>query len=402
MPSLNPSVRMYARALFRYSLLLSLMPLAGCGGSNPVVITGGLHYRITDVSDGRASDAVALNNKGDVAVTSDAYDIFNGFLTRSTSQHVPTSTTVPRRDLLPARPITLLYQAGKYTDLYPQIPRGLNDAGQIVGLGSVWQNGQVTRLPALDPRVSFSGVYAEGLNSAGQIVGAAVVVPQNLADPNSLGDVQHAFVYANGQMTDLGTLNEPPADSNLQPSSSIALAINDAGQIVGASDTGTNTAGGYTPTRHAFVWQNNKMTDLGTLGGFVSAATALNNHNQICGYAETASHEVRATLWQNGQAQDLQIAVQGSRAQGSRALGINDAGQIVGNMVVGVADEAPVTHAFVIINKQAHDLNKLAVNGGDWTLNSAVAINSRGQICGTGTYKGQTRAFLLTPQIAGG
>ncbi len=48
---------------------------------------------------------------------------------------------------------------------------------------------------------------------------------------------------------------------------------------------------------HAFVWQNGTMTDLGTLGGFVSVPNAINEHGQIVGGSNTASGKGRAVLW---------------------------------------------------------------------------------------------------------
>jgi probable HAF family extracellular repeat protein len=69
-------------------------------------------------------------------------------------------------------------------------------------------------------------------------------------------------------MTDLGTLGGPYSS---------AYSINDNGQIVGES---TN-ASGYS---HAFLWQNDIMTDLGTLTGRAdSSALSINNAGQIVG-----------------------------------------------------------------------------------------------------------------------
>jgi probable HAF family extracellular repeat protein len=83
---------------------------------------------------------------------------------------------------------------------------------------------------------------AEGLNNAGQVVGYS----------DTTGDVEeHAFLYSNGVITDLGTLGG---------TSSQAVAINNSAQIVGVSAT-VDSPG------DAFLYSDGVMTDLGTPGG---------------------------------------------------------------------------------------------------------------------------------------
>src|SRR5262245_24796014 len=69
----------------------------------------------------------------------------------------------------------------------------------------------------------------------------------------------HAFLWRNGAMTDLGTLGG---------AISYAFAVNDSDQVVGTSQTGALDANGN-PIFHAFLWQNGAMTDLGALAGGV-------------------------------------------------------------------------------------------------------------------------------------
>src|SRR5207302_3507687 len=83
-----------------------------------------------------------------------------------------------------------------------------------------------------------------------------------------------------------------------------AVAIDDRGRVVGYSTTATGA-------QHAFLWQNGKMTDLGTLPGVAGTfngveneqfvPTGINDRGQIVGLAHDpiGSFEV-GWLWQKG------------------------------------------------------------------------------------------------------
>src|SRR5207247_7362299 len=153
---------------------------------------------------------------------------------------------------------------------------------------------------------------ARAINDAGQVVGSSTTAAGQW----------HAFRWANGVMSDLGTLGG---------SESGALAMNDAGQIVGVSTTSSGES-------HAFLWANDVMTDLGTLGGNWSEPAAINEAGQVVGRSVTRfvtypeNFDFRAVLWRPmttpewiealaGEVNDLPVAGTLSPDQGDGLLG---------------------------------------------------------------------------------
>ena len=93
---------------------------------------------------------------------------------------------------------------------------------------------------------TLGGSSSEGLgiNNAGQIAGGA----------DTSAGVEHTAIFSNGQITDLGTLPGSP--------SSRASDINNLGQAVGSSDMpGANLL----DPSDAFIYSNGQMTDLNDL-----------------------------------------------------------------------------------------------------------------------------------------
>jgi probable HAF family extracellular repeat protein len=240
---------------------------------------------------------------------------------------------------------------------------GMNNSSAMMVVGTlsanngpyafVWQNGTMQNL---------GGGYATGVNDAGQVVGTT----------------NGAFLWQNGTMQNLGTLRGDTGSS--------ATAINNSSQVVGISTKVHTTHKTQTYTDTAFLWQNGKMTSLGTLGGQNSDAYAINDLGQVVGTADTRTSSGHAFLWDStGGMQDLGF-------QGS-PKGINAAGQIVGTMGGGGGD------AFLWQNGVLQDLNTLIPSGSGWVLQWATAINGSGQIVAWGTINGYPHVdgFLLTP-----
>jgi probable HAF family extracellular repeat protein len=188
---------------------------------------------------------------------------------------------------------------------------------------------------------SLSGIsgFETGSNNLGQVVGSSGL---------------HAAIWNGSTATDLGTVGSGVM--------SFAYDINDAGQVVGASDTWGTTL------RQAAIWNGTVGTALG-LAGLTSAALAINNPGQVVGWGQVQEaiyypadyqplnpNRVWYTIWTN--------------------------------------------HAFVWNDTVATDLNTaLFAIGAGWVLTEATGINDLGQIVGSATNRitGARQAFLLTP-----
>lgn len=182
-----------------------------------------------------------------------------------------------------------------------------------------------------------------------------------------------AAAAASYTATDLGTLGGP---------SSEALGLNVSGQVVGDSYTASGLIRGY-------LWDvKGGMQDLGTLPGrFESIAVAINDSGQVAGYALSplGVEGTRAFLWDVVRGmQEIGATLGGSYAF---ATGINASGRVVGYS--GTPDEEP--HAFLW--DAAGGMRNLGTLGG--TRSYASAINASGQVVGDATTgRGFYHAFL--------
>ena len=76
------------------------------------------------------------------------------------------------------------------------------------------------------------------------------------------------------------------------------------------------------------------MTDLGSLGGGISMANAINNKGQIIGWSSNMYNERHAFLYENGTMKDLGT-LEGVH---SDATDINESGTIVGHSYTAFGD----------------------------------------------------------------
>lgn len=220
---------------------------------------------------------------------------------------------------------------------------------------------------------------ARAVNDQGKAVGSA----------DDREGLSRAFLYEDSEMQDLGTL---PGGSW-----SIANDINEQGEIVGYSHTGSEGSGDEQKWRAFFRKPDGPMVDLGTFGGSYSVAHALNNHGQIVGSAtlpgDPTGAEGRAFLLEAGTMHDL--GALGGDA--SAALDINDHGQVVGTTRHPDEESGGYQYrAFVYEDGIMRDLNERLSPESGWTLTSANGINDAGAIVGTGiNAEGLQHGFLL-------
>jgi probable HAF family extracellular repeat protein len=131
------------------------------------------------------------------------------------------------------------------------------------------------------------------------------------------------------------------------------------------------------------------MTDLGTLGGTISFAFAINDLGQVAGGAETSNGEIHAFLWEAGVMLDLGT-LGGDLAEPND---IDSQGRIVG----GSRTAGGSLEGFIWEDGTMMNLNDLIPSGSGWILSTARGINEGGQIVGGGTINGEFHAYLLTP-----
>jgi probable HAF family extracellular repeat protein len=249
----------------------------------------------------------------------------------------------------------------------------------------------VERLPAL------GGTQSRGMsiNNQGWVAGWS---------QRTDGTRRAALWRSDGSATLLGTLGGP--------SSTVPWpGLNDAGVVVGISQTdradplGEDWScefGGFFPNDtdricRGFLWENEVMRELPTLGGHHGFAAGVNNRGQFVGWAQTAVEDetcdettnqvlgFRAVLWEpkggsSGRIKTTELVPLAEDAA-SAATAINDDGIVVG--ISGRCDQAvgrfSAQHA-VLWGKNGKPIEIPNLGGTTW--HTPMDINAQGDVVG--------------------
>ncbi len=277
----------------------------------------------------------------------------------------------------------------------------------------LWKKGVLKNLGITEEELASSAPSA--INDRGQVIGT-LDKGTGFQNMHSWG---HAFLWERGHWQDFGPL--------LTEEVSRAVAINNTGEVAISAQTSSLYSMDYAhPEQQHPCYLYRKGQGLRLLG--YGSVVALNNKSQIL-LNDQENERKQYSVWDNGKItslinlelvgnmpQDMNDHLQIIGQQGNRAFlyekgrftyigqsndyvkSLNNKAQIVGYYELPqVPGKRPASRAFLWQNGKFSDLNTLISPTLGWVFEDANCINDRGQIVGTGTYRGKPSGFLLTP-----
>jgi probable HAF family extracellular repeat protein len=166
-----------------------------------------------------------------------------------------------------------------------------NFGNHLICLGALW-NGVLTPLPTLGGNNGMTTLS----NNRDQIAGLAENSTHDSTCSFPSQVLRFEAVVWGPKRGEIHELPPLPGDTV-----GYALGINERGQVVGSSGSCANT--GPTPVglfigQHAVLWENGRVKDLGSLGGkMMGKAGAINDRGEVAGFSDLPSGEVVSFLW---------------------------------------------------------------------------------------------------------
>jgi probable HAF family extracellular repeat protein len=203
----------------------------------------------------------------------------------------------------------------------------------------IWDDGRVQELSTFGDPVGV----AAAINDHGQVVGSSGTCAAFNANSGLYLVENHALLWERGMVTDLGNLGGTGGIAGNH-----ACAINNRGQVVGHSELANDT------TFHGFLWtRENGMRDLHTLpNDAASLALGINDRGEVVGASLDANFNPRAVLWDNNAMTDLNTLISAnSGLYLLLAASINSSGEIVGLAVTNTGE----LHGFLATPRRGKD-----------------------------------------------
>jgi probable HAF family extracellular repeat protein len=263
--------------------------------------------------------------------------------------------------------------------------------GGFTCLGFIWEKGT---MKPLHPLPGGNNSFATGADNRGRVVGWA---ENGVHDSTCVGTqvLQFRPVVWGPDTHQIQKLPLIAGDT-----SGAATAINDRGQIVGITGICDQAVGRYT-ARHAVMWDDGKVIDIGNFGvGLWNTPMSINQRGDIVGFAGTDPNDLdgnflRGFKWTRKDGIDPLDPLPVPGHVFSQANAINERGQVVGISCTIDGD----CLAELWENDVKKNLNDLVAPGFNGVLVTAQDINDAGEITGRAfdPATGQLRAFIAIP-----
>ncbi len=241
---------------------------------------------------------------------------------------------------------------------------GVNDHGMVVGMADTERelgfNAFVYTIPdGLRGLGLLESSTAIAVNNAGRIVGSTSGTPGG-----------SSFAYVMDEATRVVQPIGPVTAALSQ-----AYAINEAGHVTGDSFDSPNNV-------QALYYRDGELRDIGELGGIATRAFGLSNTGWVTGMSDTVSGETRAFLYSET-AGMRDLGTLGGTFGGG--WGVNDQGHVAGRSTLANGEHRAFVH-------DGETMVSLGTLGGDFS--AAFDINNDGLVVGGAAGPSGVRAFL--------